>query len=190
MKLVPLTAEHATDAVASPPPSTDWQGAATRFHRRTLASVLAFGVRADRAEEVVQAAWSALIAAERGGTLTRIELPGLVLAQARFLALKERERHGLERRLMVASDDLAELAADSRGGPEAELLAKENAQQLLASIERMPESAQRLFRLLYADPKLPHAVAARELGLSLQRVRQISSELKQRVRATLRAEQR
>jgi RNA polymerase sigma factor (sigma-70 family) len=187
MKLMPLTVEPATDAIAPLPPSTDWQDAATRFHRRILVSVLAYGVRADRAEEVVQATWSALIAAERTGQLTRVELPGLALAQARFFALKELKRHGLERRTMVVSDELAELA-DSGGTPEAELLAKEHAAQLMLAIEQMPESAQRLFRLLYADPKLPHADAARELGLSLQRVRQLSSELKQRVRATFKPE--
>jgi RNA polymerase sigma-70 factor (ECF subfamily) len=188
MKLMPLTVVPATDEVAPLPPSTDWQEVATKFHRRILVSVLAYGVRADRAEEVVQATWSALIAAERVGQLTRIELPGLALAQARFFALKELKRHGLERRTMVASDNLDELAADSGGTPEAELLAKEHAAQLMLAIEQMPESAQRLFRLLYADPKLPHADAARALGLSLQRVRQLSSELKQRVRATFKPE--
>src|SRR3989442_52569 len=43
----------------------------------------------------------------------------------------------------------------------------------VAVVAAAPPSAQRLVRLIYADPKVPHAVAAEQLGLSVQRVRQI-----------------
>jgi RNA polymerase sigma factor (sigma-70 family) len=168
--------------------STDWQSAAQQYHRRVLVAVLALGVRPSRAEEIVQATWSELIEAERGGRLGRIELPGLALVHARFLARHELRRGGVEGRILVSADALAERAADRRVSPEAELLAKEDAQRVLREIERLPESMQRLFLILYRDPPPSHAECAGELGLSLQRVRQLASELKQRVRATLASE--
>jgi RNA polymerase sigma factor (sigma-70 family) len=168
--------------------ATDWHAAAQQHHRRVLLAVLALGVRPSRAEEIVQATWEALIEAERSGKLARVELPGIALVHARFLALHELRRGGLEGRILVSSDALAERAADRCVSPEAELLAKEDAQRVLREIERLPDSMQRLFLILYRDPPPSHAECAGELGLSLQRVRQLASELKQRVRATLASE--
>ncbi len=182
MKIVPALAEASSPVT---PSATDWQDAARQHHRRVLATVLAMGVRADRAEEVVQATWSTLIEAEGAGRLARVELPGLALTQARFLALHELRRGGVERRLLLPSDDLAARVGRPLGGPEAALLAKEDAQRALRTIETMPESAQRVFRLLYGEPRLPYAEAAARLGLSLQRVRQIVCELRAGVRAVL-----
>jgi RNA polymerase sigma factor (sigma-70 family) len=169
---------------------TDWNEAALRYHRRILAAVLATGVRAARAEELVQSTWSMLIEAERDGRLKRVELPGLAIVQARYLALHEIRRGAMEQRLLVVSDELAARAADLRETPEAQLLAKEDGERLLRAIEQLPASSQRAFRLLYGDPPKTYAAAADVLGLSVQRVRQLASELRQQLRATLASEAR
>jgi RNA polymerase sigma factor (sigma-70 family) len=181
---------RSSEALMEPRSQTDWNDAALRYHRRVLAAVLATGVRAARAEEVAQAAWSMLIEAERDGRLTRVELPGIAITQARYLALHELRRGTVEQRLLVVSDELATRAPDLEGSPEAQLLAKEDSQRLLRAIEQLPAAKQRAFRLLYGDPPSTYAAAAEVLGLSLQRVRQLASELRQQLRATLASEAR
>jgi hypothetical protein len=78
-----------------------------------------------------------------------------------------------------------ELVVDRQPSPEQRLLSRQQVQQALDVVAASGASAQRLFRLLYAEPSLSHAQAAGQLGLSVQRVRQILCELRKRVRAVL-----
>ena len=58
----------------------------------------------------------------------------------------------------------------------------------LAALAECPPTARRVFRLVYGAPRMSHADAAREAGISLQRVRQTLCETRQRLRAALAEE--
>jgi RNA polymerase sigma-70 factor (ECF subfamily) len=167
---------------AQGPAGTDWEQAIRQHGRRVLVSLLALGVRYDRAEELAQATWARLIEAEREGRLERVTLPGLALAQARFLAQNQQRSDAVVQRHVAPVD--GPVALD----PEQRLLGKEQLERALAVVTASSESAQRLFRLLYRDPSLSHADAADKLGLSVQRVRQILCELRKRVRGAMQGE--
>ena len=66
-------------------------------------SVVAFGLRVDRAEEIAQRAWARLIEKFGRGELATIELPGLAIAQARYLARDELRRMGNEEKRQMSS---------------------------------------------------------------------------------------
>jgi RNA polymerase sigma-70 factor (ECF subfamily) len=123
----------------------------------------------------------------RSGALAQLKLPGLVIVQARFLAWDERRREAMQARHHAPGDGPGpeELVVDRNPDPEQRLLTRQQAKRALDVVAASPVSAQRLFRLLYVDPTLPHARAAESLGLSVQRVRQILCELRKRVRAAL-----
>src|SRR2546430_27606 len=76
-----------------------------RHDRQVYLSVLALGVAPERARELTQAAWTRLLEQHRRGALAEIELPGLAIRQARFLALNELERTRVERRVLAAVPD-------------------------------------------------------------------------------------
>src|SRR5258708_7367275 len=76
-----------TAAIAHP-----WDDAIRRHDRSVYLSVLALGLQPDRAREIVQAAWTRLIEQHGRGALAELELPGLAIRQARFLALDELRR--------------------------------------------------------------------------------------------------
>lgn len=70
----------------------DWDAAIRQHDRRVYLSVLALGLSADRAREISQATWTRLIEQHGRGALAKLELPGLAIRQARFLALNELRR--------------------------------------------------------------------------------------------------
>src|SRR4051812_13497467 len=65
---------------------TDWEAAVRAYNARVVASLVAFSVPFDHAEEIASQTWARLIEKERAGQLTDVTLPGLAIAQARFLA--------------------------------------------------------------------------------------------------------
>jgi RNA polymerase sigma-70 factor (ECF subfamily) len=154
-----------------------------RLHdRRVFLSVLALGVRADRARDVVQTTWTRLMEKDRRGEISRDDLPALAVAQARFLALDELRRASEEKRRAGAPEPpLGRDDADA----ERLLLGKEQLERAAAALATCSPSAQKLFRLLYADRPLSYVQAAAELGLSLQRVRQIVCEVRKKLRLAL-----
>lgn len=154
-----------------------WQALIAKYERNVLLSLLARGVRIDRARELMQETWLRLIEQQRQGKLDRLELPGLAIVQARFLELSQ------QRQLRAAVDELTERVEQIT--PEHELFSKEQLARAQAVLEHCPPSAQRVFTLVYEQPQLPHQQVAERVGLSLQRVRQILCETRKRLREAL-----
>jgi hypothetical protein len=64
-----------------------WNALIQRHNRRVIVSLLARGVPLELALNLAQEAWARLVQQQASGKLTRLDLPGLAVAQARFLAL-------------------------------------------------------------------------------------------------------
>jgi len=154
-----------------------WDDAIRRHDRAVYLSVLALGLSPERARELAQAAWTRLIEQHACGTLDQIELPGLAIRQARFLALDELRRGKVEMRVLAAVPE-----PDAQPDAERVAASREQIERVLAALATCPPTARRVFQLVYATPGGNAASAARELGLSIQRVRQILCE----TRAVLR----
>lgn len=157
-----------------------WDDAIRRHDRRVYLSVLALGLGPDRAREITQAAWARLVEQHRRGALEQIELPGLAIRQARFLAFNELERSRVERRVLAA-------VPDPPSSPDTERVVggREEIERVLAALATCSPTARKVFRLVYAVPGGTAAAAAKEVGLSLQRVRQILCETRQHIRRHL-----
>jgi RNA polymerase sigma factor (sigma-70 family) len=183
----PAVAPAAEGGRWHPLPSPQWSELIHLHHRGVVLSLVATGFEFRAAEELAHEAWARLMEKQQQGRLTELRLPGLAIAQARFLAWEDRRRQALQRTRQVAPTDAAaeQQLVDRHPDPEQRLLNQQQARQALEVVSRAPASAQRLFCLLYAEPTLPHADAARALGLSVQRVRQILCELRKDVRAAL-----
>jgi len=159
-------------------PAYDWDAAARVHGRRVVVSLLALGLPLDRAEDVAQRAWLRLVEQHRAGALRDVRLPGLAIAQARFLALDEAKR-------ARPADDVDDRFASADPDPERRDVAKERLERALAALATASPTARRVFRLCYDDPPRPHAEVAAEVGLSLQRVRQILCETRAVMRRAL-----
>ncbi|MFO0547217.1 MAG: hypothetical protein U0271_02450 [Polyangiaceae bacterium] len=158
-----------------------WWDAAIREHdRRVFLSVLALGLSPDRAREITQAAWTRLLEQNADGALSEIELPGLAIRQARFLALNEHARGKTEKRVLAAVPD-----PPPEPAPDSIVEGRVQVDRVLEALSTCSPTAKKVFRLVYATPGGSPASAAREVGLSLQRVRQILCETRAHIRASL-----
>lgn len=171
--------------------SVPWNELMREHGRRVVVSLVARGIPIERARELSQEAWLRIIAQHRAGRLDRLEMPGIVVAQANFLARDEHRRRGRRARIGLngAAEPGAEIAelADAITGPDLErrISARQALRRVLGVVDRSYPNAQRVFHLLYgADPKTP-AEVSEETGLSVQRVRQILCELRKAIRAEL-----
>ena len=160
-----------------------WDELVARHDRRVLLSLLARGVRLDRAREIAQETWARLIEQQRAGKLERLELPGLAVAQAAFFAREDARR----RRADVLLEEEGPLSAIADGSADVEALvaAREQLERARAELARCSPAARRVFQVVYDDPDAPHAEAAEKLGLSVQRVRQTLCEVRSRLRRAL-----
>jgi RNA polymerase sigma factor (sigma-70 family) len=167
-----------------------WSRLILQHRRRVVLSLVAAGFDFEAAEELAHEAWTRLMEKDRDGRLPELKLPGLAIVQARFLAWDERRRQRAQRaqRHPLDLEAAEELVVDGQADPEQRILTRQDATRALAAIAAAPVSAQRLFRLLYAEPGMPHARAAEILELSVQRVRQLLCELRKSVRAALQGE--
>jgi RNA polymerase sigma factor (sigma-70 family) len=162
-------------------PEPDLWGDAIRDHgRKVFLSVLALGMPPEQAREIAQAAWTRLMERHAAGALGEIELPGLAIRQARFLALNELQRHKTEKRVLAA-------VPDPPDEPDLDRVVdgKREIERVLAALARCSPTAKQVFRLVYATPGGTPASAAREVGLSLQRVRQILCETRKHIRTAM-----
>lgn len=171
----------------TPPPRNDavWDDAIRRFDRQVYLSVLALGLHPDRAREISQAAWTKLIERHATGGLPELELPGLAIRQARFLGLNELQRTKVEKRVLAA---VPEDAASTSVDVERHVDSRAQVTRVLAALATCSPTARRVFRLVYATQGGSPAHAAQEVGLSLQRVRQILCETRAHIRKTLSTE--
>ena len=157
-----------------------WDEAIRRHDRRVYLSVLALGLAPERAREISQTAWTRLMEKHAGGALAELELPGLAIRQARFLALNEHARQKTEKRVLAAVPESA-----GSSDVEREVASKAELARVLTALETCSPTARKVFRLVYATPGGDAASAARTIGLSLQRVRQILCETRAHIRKTL-----
>jgi RNA polymerase sigma-70 factor (ECF subfamily) len=145
--------------------------------------LIAKGVTLDRARDIAQETWTRLIEQQRAGKLPRIELPGLAITQASFLALDDARRR---RRGPRPLDDAPEAdVQDPRANAEEQLVTREQIERAITELERCSPQAKRVFSLVYEGAGRPHADAARTLGISVQRVRQTLCEVRARLRGAL-----
>jgi RNA polymerase sigma factor (sigma-70 family) len=161
-----------------------WNEIVRRHSHRVLVSLLARDVPLEQAEDLTQEAWLRLIERQREGRLGHMELPGLVIAQARWLALEaERTRRRRERIAGPAALSAdAEQLVDSAAGPDRVASDRERLEMLCRELGSCPARARDVFVAVYGPQARSHEDVARELGLSLQRVRQIVCEVRARLR--------
>jgi RNA polymerase sigma factor (sigma-70 family) len=155
-----------------------WDALIERHDYRVIVALLARGVLLPRARELAQQTWIRLVAQQRAGKLDRLELPGLAIRQARFLALDDARR----REPAAAPIDAL---IDPAASVEQRLIDREQLARATAELARCSPRARAVFALVYTEPQLPHAEIARRLGLSVQRVRQILCEVRARLRGAI-----
>lgn len=157
-----------------------WDEAIRRHDRRVYLSVLSLGLTPERSREIAQAAWTRLLEQHARGALGELELPGLAIRQARFLALNELKRTKLETRTLAA-------VPDPPASPDAERVvgSREEIERVLAALATCSPTARKVFGLVYGTPGGNAAAAAQQLGLSLQRVRQILCETRAHLRRAI-----
>lgn len=168
---------------APPVDAALWDRRIRAHDHAVVVSLLALGLRPDRAREIAQATWLRLMEQESAGALGEVELPGLAIRQARYLALDAIRRDQAESRRLAAA-----LAMDSLGEEDDEVERRLAGRQELSRIAEVlatcAPNARRLFHLLYGRGVSP-AEAAAELGLSLQRTRQLLCETRKKIRAAI-----
>ena len=152
-----------------------WNELIRRHDRRVVLSLIAAGVPPAQAREFSQDAWLRLINQTAQGKVQFLQLPGLVVRQALFLARSARRK--LEGPALEP-----EVAVDSA---EVLYLTRERLARARAKVEELNASARAVFALLYGEPQLSHAEIAARVGLSVQRVRQIICEVRKVLRLEL-----
>lgn len=152
-----------------------WNTLIRRHERRVVLSLVAAGVPPAQAREFAQDAWMRLINQVSNGRVQFLQLPGLVVRQALFLA------HSARRKLEGLQPE-PDATVDS---PEAMYLTRERLARARAKVEELNASARNVFAMLYGEPQLSHAEIASRVGLSVQRVRQIICEVRKVLRAEL-----
>jgi RNA polymerase sigma-70 factor (ECF subfamily) len=171
-----------------------WNALVTKHDHRVVVSLLARGVRLDRAKDIAQEAWIRLVEQQRAGRLSHLVLPGLAIAQAAFLSLEAARRDvrgeallplvPLEADGVRLATDLVDPAADA----ETRLLTSERIARAEKVLGGFAPNAREVFRLAYGGEGLSHAEVARRVGLSLQRVRQILCEVRKELKLALEGE--
>jgi RNA polymerase sigma factor (sigma-70 family) len=158
-----------------------WNALVQKHNHRVVVSLLARGVRIDRAKDIAQDAWIRLIEQQREGRLSHLQLPGLAVAQAGFMALEAARRMKRTEPLEGEPEQLPDPSADA----EMQLITEERLAKAEKILSRCSPSAKSVFHLVYGGEGLDHAEVAERLGLSLQRVRQIVCEVRKLLRAAV-----
>lgn len=170
-------------APATPVDDVPWDEMMRRHGRRVVVSLVGRGVPLERAKELAQDAWLRVIDRHRAGLFKELSLPGLVITQAGFLASDDVRRE--ERRARLDRPRQEQAAANLTLDPEGQLNARQQLRTVRGVIDRASPNAQRVFALLYGEQAMTPTEVAQELGLSVQRVRQIVCELRKRMRAAI-----
>ena len=162
-----------------------WDQLYRLHHRRVLLSLLGRGVPMARAQELCQAAWARAMARSDEGRLGELKLPGLLVTMARRMAIdawrSQRHEH------LWADDDEMDRALDGGVLPERRVADRERLRLALDALDALGDRkprARQIFLLVYRDG-LPAAEVARQLDISVQRVRQTLTEVRAHLRAQL-----
>jgi hypothetical protein len=81
----------------------DWDAQMRQHGRRVVVTLLARGIPIERAKELAQDAWMRVMQNHRAGKLRDLHLPGVVIAQADFLARDDRRRTSRRKERGMAS---------------------------------------------------------------------------------------
>ena len=164
----------------------DWNDLMRRHGHRVVVSLLGRGVAVDRAKDLAQDAWMRIIAQHEAGRLPMMRVPGLVVAQAMFLARDEERRRRRRDALHAPVLEARACEPPSEHPPlERRIAARQDLRRVLEVVAASYPSARKVFALSYGPRALAPAEIAAELGLSCQRVRQIICELRKRLRDEL-----
>ena len=170
--------------------SSAWDEIVRRHSHRVLLALLARGVPWDTAHDLVQEVWLRLVRQQRAGRLQSLALPGLAIAQAGWLALEEgrtRRRHETIMSGRAAVEGTVDDVDHDPGvDPEEQAIRRDRLDRIRRELEVCPPRARQIFLAVYGPEGRSHAEAARDLGLSVQRVRQAVCEVRARVRTALR----
>lgn len=176
--------EVEADAV---PLSVPWDRLIEQHNRRVVVTLLGRGIPMERAKELADDAWVRIIQQHRAGRLPELRIPGIVIMQALFLA-RDVQRQQMRRAAVDArlGHDLAPHVENE--DVEQQVLAREQLRRIAKVVEACSPSARRVFELSYGEPTRTAPEIAEELGITLQRVRQIVCELRKRIRTVVGGE--
>lgn len=160
---------------------TDWEALIARHGHVVVLALLSRGLRINEARELAHDAWSRLFEQWSAGKLERLELPGLAIRQALFLASDFRRER---RRPSVPWEQGPELV-DPHARPDARLESRQLLARTEAAASALPPRAQLVFATVLHNPETPQAELARGLGVSLQRLRQSLCEVRARLKAAI-----
>ena len=167
-----------------------WDEITRRYSHRVVVSLLARGMRLDVAEDLTQEVWMRLVQQQRAGRLRVLRLPGLAIAQAGWLA-KEANRTSARRsaiagtQVSLQAEPRAFEVVDPAMDPEQRAAHRERMETIEKELRRCPRRAQQIFRAVYGPDARAHADLARDLGMSVQRLRQTLCEVRARLRRAL-----
>ena len=170
--------------------SSAWDEIVRRHSHRVLLALLARGVPWDAAHDLVQEVWLRLVRQQRAGRLQSLVLPGLAIAQAGWLAREagrtKRRHETIMSGRAAASVTVHDVDHDPRADPEEQAMRRERLERIREELEVCPPRARQIFLAVYGPEGCSHAEAARDFGLSVQRVRQAVCEVRARVRTALK----
>ena len=156
-----------------------WSDLFRAHGHQVVVSLVARGARPSEARECAQDAWIRLIEQQRAGKLDRLQLPGLAIRQARFLWLDRQNS-----RQVVSLDAAREREARGAGSDE-RVLDRVQLGQALRVLDAESPRDRELFEAAYAGHGTSHDDLASRFGLSLQRTRQVLSEVRTRLRRAM-----
>jgi RNA polymerase sigma-70 factor (ECF subfamily) len=163
-----------------------WNALVHKHNQRVVVSLLARGVRIDRAKDIAQETWIRLIEQQRAGRLSDLVLPGLAITQAAFFSLENARREGARKvPLSLDAEPEARDVVDPQADAETRLVTGERIERAEQVLAGCSASARAVFQLAYGGDGLSHAEVAAKVGLSLQRVRQILCEVRKQLRTAL-----
>lgn len=168
---------------ADTPEAIDWDAAIQKYGRRVIVSLIAKGALPERAKELAQDAWFRVIQNHRQGRLSEVRLPGVVIKQATFLWQDDRRRCS-SRFTHESADGTVEAHRDEREF-ETQAAARHKLRKVREIIGRAHPNARRVFELMYDGEARNAAEIAEQVGLSVQRVRQIACEFRKTLRTEL-----
>lgn len=160
---------------------TDWEALIAKHDHVVVLSLLSRGLRIHEARELAHDAWARLFEQFSAGRLERLELPGLAIRQALFLAA---DYQRARRRPTVSWDEAPELV-DPAAGAEARLEGRQLLARTEAAAAGLSPRAQLVFSTVMQNPSTPQAELADRLGVSLQRLRQSLCEVRARLKAAV-----
>jgi len=185
-------AELAAHALGGSSPA--WDEIVRRHSHRVLLAVLARGVPWDGAHDLVQEVWLRLVHQQRAGRLRSLTLPGLAIAQAGWLAREEGRTR--KRRETIMGDQAGAAAGEpvdyldhDTVDPEERAVQRERLELVQRELAICPPRSRQIFQAVYGAGGRSHAEVARELGISVQRVRQAVYEVRARMRAALKQQE-